>query len=101
MFTIQNVSRISFDLVQVTVSIPAKEWHTIKRRGALGALYGIDISNAAYRLHGIKAYQPGVNDRVRASNGIKTITLTYVDAVWAPMPDNLVIIAEYVAGWAA
>jgi hypothetical protein len=87
MFTINSVKRLDWqcgDLVQVTVSIPSKEWHQTKRRGALGTLYGIDIGNAVWRQYGVKSHCPTVSDRGRARGGVKVITLTYVDAAWLP-----------------
>lgn len=61
----------------VRVSIEAKAWHRAKRQGQLGMLYGVDISNAVHRSHGVPAYNPTVSDKERARNGIKYVTLTY------------------------
>jgi hypothetical protein len=40
-------------------------------------LYGVDICNVLYREHGIEAYNPTVDDRARAKNGVKTLTLLF------------------------
>lgn len=65
----------------VTVTMPAKYWLGMKKLGRLGMLYGVDISNAVHREHGIRAYNPTVEDRKRSVKGIKTVTLTYYNAV--------------------
>src|SRR5580698_8556167 len=61
----------------VTVKMPIKVWSAMKRRGQLGTLYGVDISNEVYRTHGVPAHNPSVDDSKRATQGIKTIKLTY------------------------
>lgn len=64
--------------VEVTVAMPATEWATHKRKGWLGQLYGIDISNHVYAVNqNIPAHNPTVDDRSRAAKGVKTIKLTY------------------------
>lgn len=64
---------------KVTVSIDSKLWAKIKKQKQLGQLYGIDISNAVYKLMNgsISAIRPSVDDKSRASNGVKSITLNY------------------------
>lgn len=64
--------------VEIEISIDAKLWRKYKDRKNLGMLYGVDISNAVYRInHNIPASCPTVDDRRRAANGVKTIKLTY------------------------
>jgi hypothetical protein len=64
--------------VNVVVRMPVKEWAKLKKKGQLGQLYGIDISNALYAMNqNIPAHCPTVSDRDRAKNGIKTIRLSY------------------------
>ena len=89
MFEIKSVSRISPDTVLVKVFISSKEWLKARNSGALGQLYGIDISNAAYRQHGVKASNPTVKD-YRAIGGVKVIDLTYQDSEWVEAPDNVI-----------
>jgi hypothetical protein len=63
----------------VKIQIDVKEWTAFKKRGALGVLYGIDVSNAVYALSNrlVPAHNPSVDDTQRAKNGIKTIRLSY------------------------
>ncbi len=63
----------------VKVDVDAAFWTKAKRTGQLGALYGIDISNEVYRLSRrlVPAWNPMVDDKRRASDGVKRITLTY------------------------
>ena len=92
MFTIESISehRIESDywglngtyretrVHKVLVSIPVKEWNRYRKLGQLGALYGVDISNAVYRLYsGIYATNPTVDDSARAKDGMKRIELYY------------------------
>jgi len=64
--------------VVVRVAVPAKEWAKAKKKGELGQLYGIDISNHVYAINrNIPAHNPTVDDRSRASKGVKSISLTY------------------------
>jgi hypothetical protein len=66
----------------VYIQMDAKLWHEVKKNRQLGYLYGVTISNEVYRSNkDIKAYNPSVDDRKRANNGIKYITLTYPLAV--------------------
>ena len=90
MFEITKVRRISIDTVEVLVTMEAKLWGKYKRSGWLGSLYGIDISNAVYKLEGIKAICPSVGDRDRAINGYKTISLCYYDTAWIPAINNVI-----------
>lgn len=82
MFTITslNARAVTHKMWEVSVSrrIAAKAWAQLKKRGALGLLYGVDVSNAVYRLNsGIPARCPTVDDSARASKGFKTIRLIY------------------------
>jgi hypothetical protein len=88
-FKIVNVSRADADTVFVKVRIDAKEWLKLKKSGQLGALYGIDISNAVYALYGVKASNPTVSDKDSAMGGIKWIDLWYRDSEWA-IKDNVI-----------
>lgn len=64
--------------VEVVVKMDSKLWTSIRNKKSLGALYGIDISNAVYALNqSIPASNPTVKDTERAKNGLKTIYLTY------------------------
>lgn len=64
--------------VTVLVEMDSKSWAKTKKRGDLGHLYGVAISNAVYNINrNIPASCPTVDDRKRASKGIKRITLTY------------------------
>lgn len=87
---IYSVVRIGSEHVQVKVCMCVADWSQAKRKGELGRLYGIDISNAVYHMTGVKAYHPTVDDSARASNKLKFITLTYQDSEWAPAPDNVI-----------
>jgi hypothetical protein len=63
---------------EVTVVMPVGVFNSYKKRNDLGYLYGVVISNEVYRTNSsIDAYCPTVSDRIRASKGLKTITLTY------------------------
>lgn len=81
-FKIVGVERVSDGQVKVRVRMDAKEWAKAKRAKQLGSLYGVDISNKAYNLYGVKAHCPSVSDRTRASGGIKWIDLYYADETW-------------------
>lgn len=63
----------------VKIAVDAKYWSYMKRNRQLGFLYGVDVSNEVYRrsCRLIPAHNPSVDDRKRASAGIKSITLTY------------------------
>lgn len=76
---------------QVRVIMQAKTWLRAKRKGQLGMLYGVDISNFLYREHGVAAYNPTVSDRARSSNGIKTLTLNYYKASKVKVSLRLII----------
>ena len=89
-FKIVSVQRIASDLVNVRVRMDAKEWTKARNKGQLGQLYGIDISNAAYRQYGVKAHTPTVSDKDRAQGGIKWLELTYRDTEWTSVPDNVI-----------
>lgn len=89
-FKIVSIERVSQGQVKVRVRMDAKAWLKARRAGALGQLYGVDISNAAYRQCGVKAYNPTVSDRERAQGGIKWLELYYHDESWAPAPDNVI-----------
>ncbi|CAM6004839.1 unnamed protein product [Sphagnum balticum] len=89
MFNIQSIYRLDSDLVTVKVTMDAKAWLECKAKGQLGSLYGVDISNAVYRLSGVKASCPIVSDRDRAKNGIKVLELTYADSEWVEI-DNVI-----------
>lgn len=64
----------------------AKIW----RKADKGALYGIDVSNEVFRQYGVKAYNPSVSDRDRASGGLKWIDLYYIDETWSEPPNNVI-----------
>jgi hypothetical protein len=96
MFKITSVSRDYNDQVKVRVRVDAKYWNGMKKRGQLGCLYGIDISNECYKVHGVKAYNPTVSDKDRASGGLKWITLYYTDPLWRQAPDNVVSILPHI-----
>ena len=66
---------------QARVAMPVKDWAKAKRLGQLGMLYGVDISNTLYREHNVQAYNPTVDDRQRASQGVKIIRLVYYKPV--------------------
>ena len=89
MFRIFDIVRVSQDSVCVKVLIPAKEWNDIKTKGDLGFLYGVDISNTAFKEFGVKAHNPSVNDSERAKGGVKVIELFYSDSEWKPV-DNVI-----------
>lgn len=91
-FKIVSVSRVSEETVSVKVRMDAKAWLKAKRDKALGALYGVDISNEVYRTFGVKAYNPTVADRDNASGGIKWITLYYADNTWTNAPNNVIYV---------
>jgi len=90
MFKIESVYRLDSELVECKVTIDAKEWAKVRNAGQLGMLYGVDISNAIYKLAGVKASNPTVDDSAKARNGIKLIALTYVDREWTDAPDNVI-----------
>ena len=96
MFKITSVSRESHDQVKVRVRVDAKYWNNMKKRGQLGCLYGVDISNECYKVHGVRAYNPSVSDKYRASGGLKWVTLYYTDPVWSEAPDNVVSILPHI-----
>lgn len=80
MFTIKSIVATDYYNPEVTVKVemPVKEWNKHRSKGWLGQLYGIDISNAVYAINNnIPASNPTVDDRRRASEGVKTITLIY------------------------
>ena len=83
MFKIISVTKSSYDQdhVRVYVSMDVKDWNKARKQ-SLGQLYGIDISNEVYREHGVAASNPTVDDRRKARNGIKYLTLTYNDSAW-------------------
>jgi len=79
MFKINSISRFSSDTVKVSIDCNARAWAIAKKTGTLGTLYGIDVSNAVYQMHGVKASNPTVSDDKRASmTGVKSIDLYYV-----------------------
>ena len=91
MFKINSISRFSSDTVKVSITCNVKDWNTCKRKGQLGSLYGIDISNAVYQMHGVKASNPTVSDDKRASmTGVKSIDLYYRDSEWSAPIDNVI-----------
>lgn len=86
MFRIQSITACSSNylgdsaawLVTVRVIVEAKAWTKLRDKRDLGQLYGVDISNAVYRINkAIPASCPVVNDSARASKGFKSITLEY------------------------
>jgi hypothetical protein len=81
-FKIVSIERVSDGQVKVRVRMDSKAWHAAKRAKQLGSLYGVDISNMAYRMHGVKAHNPSVSDKTRAMGGIKWIDLYYADETW-------------------
>lgn len=85
-FKIVSVKRVSDGQVCVRIRMDAKAW----RKADKGALYGIDVSNEVYRRHGVKACEPTVADRDRASGGLKWIDLYYTDEAWVEAPDNII-----------
>jgi len=89
-FKIVSIDRTSPETVMVKVRMDAKEWAKIKKQGQLGQLYGVDISNEAYRTHGVRAHNPTVQDSDRASGGVKWVKLWYADTVWGTEPSNVV-----------
>lgn len=81
-FTIVNRSVQHYiggpDHASFVVRMPAVLWAKYKRQKQLGQLYGVDISTAIGRANpDVRAYQPTVSDRRRASKGVKLITLIY------------------------
>lgn len=90
MFKITNVFRVDVNTVRVLVSVDAKHWHACKAKGHLGQLYGVDISNAVFHLHQVKAYNPSVGDYGNARDGLKRFTFDYTDSAWCPAPANVV-----------
>jgi hypothetical protein len=89
-FKIVSVERVSDGQVKVRVRMDAKAWHKLAKAGDLGFLYGVDISNEAYRAYGVKASNPTVSDRDRAQGGLKWIDLYYTDETWTPAIDNVI-----------
>ncbi|CAK9249691.1 unnamed protein product [Sphagnum jensenii] len=89
MFTIQSIYRLDSDLVTVKVTMNAKAWLDYRNKGQLGSLYGVDISNQVYRLSGVKASCPIVDDHAKSKNGVKVLELTYADAEWVEI-DNVI-----------
>jgi len=87
---VRSVTRIDSDRVSVRVAIPAKQWQAAKRKGQLGQLYGVDISNFVYHACGVRAYNPTVDASRRAMDGVKFIELVYQDSDWTPGPDNVI-----------
>lgn len=88
MFTIKSIYACVHDTsydgypfkVIVKVTMPVAEWTKYRKSGNLGQLYGLEISNAVYRVNdAICASNPMVDDRQRAKQGVKTLTLTYFD----------------------
>ncbi len=73
----------------VSIRIDAKRWHDLKKRGQLGMLYGVDVSNAVYR-HDPRIYatNPTVDDSRRAKNGFKMIQLTYQTVAGRNLGEN-------------
>jgi hypothetical protein len=63
---------------KVTIQLDSKSWIKFRDKGDLGSLY-LSVSNEVYGLmhKSIDAYRPTVNDRERASKGIKTVFLYY------------------------
>jgi hypothetical protein len=96
MFKIESIYRHDSELVTVKVTCDAKAWAKMAAKGQLGALYGIDISNAVYQASGVQASNPIVSDQLRAKNGIKVIELSYADSVWVE-PENNVIRVDFFA----
>jgi hypothetical protein len=90
MFKIESVYRLDSEMVECKVTIDAREWTKLAKQGALGHLYGVDISNAIYKLAGVKALYPTVDATAKARNGIKLLSLTYVDREWTDAPDNVI-----------
>ena len=90
MFKITSVFRVDAETVRVLVSVEAKHWHAAKAKGQLGALYGLDISNAVFHMHQVKAHNPTVGDYGKARDGVKQFTFDYADKEWAPVPNNVV-----------
>lgn len=88
-FKITCVKRLEKDTVLVEIRLDAKEWAKMRSKGQLGQLYGIDVSNAAYRQYGVKAHNPTVSDKARARGGIKWIDLYYTDTAWTAI-DNVI-----------
>lgn len=88
-FKIVDVSRIDKEIVRVKVRMDSKAWLKAKHTGALGQLYGIDISNAVSRQYGVMAYKPSVSDSDNAQGGIKWLELFYKDSQWA-IVDNVI-----------
>lgn len=70
-----NISIIYDDqYATVLVNMDAADW----KKSDKGTLYGIDISNAVYRLNDrVYAYNPSVDDTRIVRNGRKYLTLTY------------------------
>jgi hypothetical protein len=92
MFKIVQVSRIDSDSVSVKVTMDAKAWREMSAKGQLGSLYGVDISNAAYREYGVMAQCPSVDDFAKAKGGIKVIELIYADSQWNDNFDNVIYV---------
>lgn len=63
--------------IRVTFQINKKEWDKLDK----GTLYGIDLSNYLSRKGILDFYCPPViDDKARASKGVKTIRATYFKA---------------------
>lgn len=90
LFNIVRIMRVSLSTVRIDVTLDAKAWHKAKRLGHLGQLYGVDISNAVFRAFSVKAYQPTVDDKAKARNGVKTVSLFYQDAAWVDKPSTVI-----------
>lgn len=66
--------------VTVTFRMDAKEWKKLSSKGALGQLYNCDLSNWLSRSGQLGFYAvPSVDDRSRASKGVKTITVRFTE----------------------
>jgi hypothetical protein len=95
MFKIVTVSRYDAESVKVLIDIDADAWRDHAKRGDLGQLYGVDISNRVFREYGVKAYNPTVDHNSRAVKGVKRLTLYYADAQWKPAPLAQVIPVDF------
>lgn len=72
-----NSDRYQWEVV-AQIEMDSTKFNTMKRKGHLGQLFGIDISNMLYDFCPlIPAHNPIVDHQRRASKGIKTIQLNY------------------------
>jgi hypothetical protein len=71
-FTVLSISD-RFRYIEVKVRIAKSVWDKMDK----GTLYGIDISNEVYKTHKDIMSCPSVDDKSRARNGFKYVTITF------------------------